>query len=105
MSFKTEAKTNPNQIFIGPAASAKAVIRLEQEDTDEPMLTFKGYGAADDTLNFSNDNGDGAVEGPKNFSTNAGWAYEGMVRVRIIDSNAVIAEADYWMPIYSRDTA
>jgi len=65
---------------------------------DEEFIRFDGTSAADQTKSISTVNGDGAVEGPKNFSASAGWAFEGMVRVNINGT-------DYWMPYYSADTS
>ena len=57
-----------------------------------------GTSAADQTKSISTVNGDGSVEGPKNYSSSAGWAFEGMVRVAINGT-------DRWMPYYSEDTS
>jgi hypothetical protein len=80
------------------AAGAIAVLRLDQGDDDVEFVDFVGTSAADQTKNISTVNGDGSVEGPKNFSASAGWAFEGMIRVAVNGT-------DYWMPYYSADTA
>jgi len=79
-------------------SGAKPVLYLDQADVDEEFIRFDGTSAADQTKSISTVNGDGAVEGPKNFSASAGWAFEGMVRVNINGT-------DYWMPYYSADTS
>jgi hypothetical protein len=80
------------------AAGAIPVLRLDQGDDDVEFVNFVGTSAADQTKNISTVNGDGSVEGPKNFSASAGWAFEGMIRVAVNGT-------DYWMPYYSADTA
>jgi hypothetical protein len=74
------------------------VLELDQDDDDSPFIEYNGTSAADQTKNISTVNGDGAVDGPKNFSATAGWTYEGMVR-------ASINGTDRWMPFYSEDTS
>jgi len=76
----------------------KATLTIVQADQDQPFIKYDGTSAADATKNVSTRNGDGTVEGPKNFLTTAGWAFVGMVRVNVEGT-------DYWMPYYSVDTA
>lgn len=83
-------------IFTGPSDNAKELVEFYQTDDNEPFVKYNGTTAADQTKSISTVNGDGAVEGPKNFSSSAGWAFEGMIRV---DINGT----DYWMPYYSAD--
>lgn len=92
--------TTPNTMLEinGAADLGKHLLELDQDDDDEPFVKFDGTSAADQTKSISTANGDGAVDGPKNFSASAGWTFEGMVRV---DINGT----DYWMPYYSADTA
>jgi hypothetical protein len=80
------------------SGQAHAVLELEQLDNDEPFIKFDGTSAADQTKSISTVNGDGSVEGPKNYSSSAGWQFEGMIR---IDVNGT----DYWVPYYSADTS
>ncbi len=82
----------------GGAAEGKHLLELDQDDDNEPFIKFDGTSAADQTKSISTVNGDGSVEGPKNFSASAGWAFAGMIRV---DVNGT----DYWMPYYSADTS
>ena len=79
-------------------SGAKPVLYLDQADVDEEFIRFDGTSAADQTNSISTVNGDGAVEGPKNFSASAGWAFEGMVRVNVNGT-------DCWVPYYSADTS
>jgi hypothetical protein len=117
--FRIEAIGVPNSLFVqgsdgylgfgtgtpaarleidGSVTEGQHLLELDQDDNDEPFIKFDGTSAADQTKNISTVNGDGAVEGPKNFSASAGWAFEGMIR---IDVNGT----DYWIPYYSADTS
>lgn len=90
---------NDASTYIGTTTTlAKQALEIDQNDDNEPFIKYSGTSAADQTKNISTVNGDGAVEGPKNFSASAGWQYEGMIRV---DVNGT----DYWMPYYSADTS
>ena len=77
---------------------AAPVLELDQDEDTSPFVEYDGTSAADQTKNISTVNGDGVVDGPKNFSASAGWAFEGMVRISINGT-------DRWMPFYSEDTA
>ena len=74
------------------------LLTLNQADVDKAFLDFDGDGSipADTTENISSVNGDGSVEGPKNYSSSAGWQFEGMVKVEVNG-------AEFWMPYYSID--
>jgi len=78
------------------AAGARPVLRLDQGDVDDSFIDFIGTSAADQTKSISTVNGDGSVEGPKNFSSSAGWQFEGMIRIEVNST-------DYWVPYYSAD--
>lgn len=86
------------KITQAAAAGAIEVLALQQDDIDKSFVNYLGTSAADQTRSISTVNGDGAVEGPKNFASSAGWAFQGMVRIEI---NSV----EYWMPYYSADTS
>lgn len=72
------------------------VLYLNQADDDKPFIRMDGTSAADQAHSISTVNGDGTVEGPKNYSSTAGWYYQGMIRVNMNNQ-------DYWMPFYSPD--
>ncbi len=95
--FKVRARGGVH-LVQNNAAGAVPVLELEQDDQDEPFIDFDGTSAADQTKSISTVNGDGVVEGPKNFSAGAGWAFEGMVRISINGT-------DRWIPFYSPDLA
>jgi len=80
------------------SAAAIPVLELDQDDVDDAFINFVGTSAADQTKSISTVNGDGSVEGPKNFSASAGWAFAGMVRCEI---NGTVG----WMPYYTADTS
>ena len=80
------------------ATGAEPVLKLDQGDDDQEFIDFIGTSAADQTKSISTVNGDGAVTGPKDYSSTAGWAFEGMVRVAINGT-------DRWIPYYSEDTS
>ena len=89
--------TPSTKVEIETAADeGDAALTIDQNDVDEPFINFEGTSAADQANNISTVNGDGTVEGPKNYSSTAGWAYEGMIRVNV-------GGTDYWMPYYSAD--
>jgi len=73
-------------------------LKIQQDDDDQAFIDFDGTSAADSSKNISTQNGDGSVEGPKNYSAANGWAFEGMVKVEVNG-------AARWMPYYSEDTA
>lgn len=82
-----------------PSSSAAVpVLELEQLDVDDAFVNFVGTSAADQTKSISTVNGDGSVEGPKNYSAAAGWAFAGMVRCEI---NGTVG----WIPYYTADVA
>jgi len=72
-------------------------VTIDQDDADKAFIDFQGTSSADAANNISTMNGDGSVEGPKNYSSSNGWQYEGMIQIEI---NGVA----YWMPYYSVDT-
>lgn len=72
------------------------MIDIVQNDADEPVIKFDASTTATQATTISTVNGDGTVEGPKNFNTSAGWQFEGMI---MIDVNGV----DMWIPYYSAD--
>lgn len=80
------------------AAGVVPVLELDQADQDESFINFVGTSAADQTKSISTINGDGAVTGPKNFSSSAGWEYVGMVKIDINGS-------PFWIPYYQPDIA
>lgn len=91
---------SPNGVVhIKQASSSGAIpcLELEQVDQDFKFIEFNGTSAADQTKNISTVNGDGSVEGPKNFSASAGWAFEGMIKIGVEGD-------DMWIPFYSADT-
>jgi hypothetical protein len=85
-----------NTTFQDTATSALPVLTLDQNDIDQAYIEYVGTSAADATRSLSTRNGDGVVDGPRNFSAAAGWSYVGMVRVEI---NGVTR----WMPFYQED--
>lgn len=84
---------------------AKPILRIKQIDLDQPLIQFEGYGATDTTKSFSTQNGDGSVEGPKNFSSTAGWSFIGMVRCSVVDGATVLTDGDVWLPLYTPDAS
>ena len=81
------------------ADSGKAAIKIEQDDADEPFITFVGTEAGDYSSSISTANGDGAVDGPqKSDGDPAGWEFEKMIFIKI---NA--EETGYWFPVYKED--
>jgi hypothetical protein len=78
------------------SCGAIPVLELDQDDEDETFINYVGTSAADQAHSISTVNGDGAVDGPKNYSSSAGWTFEGMVKIDINGS-------PYWMPYYSID--
>lgn len=98
-TFSANAILLSNVLELNSSSScATPTLTLDQDDVDEPFIDFDGTSAADQTKNISTVNGDGSVEGPKNFSSSAGWQFEGMVKVEVNGT-------DYWMPYYSADTS
>ena len=85
--------------------AAWPVLLLDQAADDEPFIKFIGDGAADTSKNISTQNGDGVVEGPKNYVAANGWTFTGMLRIEVQDESDVIADQDYWIPIYEPDTS
>ena len=77
---------------------AVAALTLDQNDADEPFIEFEGTTDTDASDNISTANGDGDVEGPKNYSSQAGWAFAGMIRIGVNGT-------DYWTPFYSVDSS
>lgn len=74
-----------------------AVTRLiSTVDTDLPFVHYEGSSAADVTANISTQNGDGAASGPQAYSSQAGWTFTGMVKIRVNGAEA-------WMPYYVND--
>jgi hypothetical protein len=71
---------------------------LKQDDTDKGFINFEGTTAADQTASLSTKNGDGSVDGPKNYSASAGWNYTGMIR-------CAINGTDGWIPYYVVDAS
>lgn len=80
------------------SSAAIPVVKLEQLDVDDAFVNFVGTSGADQTKSISTVNGDGSVEGPKNYSAAAGWAYAGMLRCEI---NGTVG----WIPYYTADLA
>jgi hypothetical protein len=80
------------------SSAAIPVVKLEQLDVDDVFVNFVGTSAADQTKSISTINGDGTVEGPKNFSAAAGWAFAGMLRHEVNGTEA-------WIPYYIKDLA
>lgn len=69
---------------------------VKQDDIDKCFINFEGATAADYSSPISTEQGDGAVEGPKIFSSTAGWLWIGMVRCSV---NGVKA----YIPYYEED--
>lgn len=84
--------------IITNASQGKEAMMIDQNDQDKAFIDFAGTSAADQTKNISTVNGDGSVEGPKNYSSSAGWQYEGMIKVEI-------SGTERWMPFYSADVS
>jgi len=84
---------------------AVAALTIDQNDDDQPFLKFEGVGAADQTKNFSNVNGDGAASGPLLYSSNPGWIFVGMVRHEMEDTANVMSDQDVWVPLYIPNTS
>ena len=78
------------------ATGAIAVLSLDQGDEDETFIDFTGTSAADQTKSISTANGDGAVDGPKIYSSQAGWNFVGMIKIDVNGSAA-------WIPYYTPD--
>jgi len=98
--FSSDDGETPSTLLEVETASDEgdAGLTVDQNDEDEPFVNFEGTSAVDQTKNISTINGDGTVEGPKNYSSSAGWAFEGMMRININGT-------DYWMPYYSADVS
>lgn len=89
-----------------------AAMTFKQNDIDKPgiyidhngtnatgeIIKIDGASAADDSRNISTMNGDGSVEGPKNYSTQNGWTFQGMVKINVNGT-------DSWFPYYTKDTS
>jgi len=84
---------------------AVAALTIDQNDDDQPFMKFEGVGAADQTKNFSNVNGDGAPSGPLLYSSNPGWIFVGMVRHEMEDTANVMSDQDVWVPLYIPNTS
>ncbi len=82
----------------GAADGVAWPLLLKQDDQDKGFVNYEGTSAADQTKSISTVNGDGDVEGPKNFSSSAGWAYAGMLR-------CAVNGTDGWIPYYTADTS
>lgn len=82
----------------GAAGSAKTVVTIEQGDDDETFIDFVGTSAADQTKSISTVNGDGAASVPLGYSSQAGWAFIGMIK---IDVNGTAG----WLPYYVPETS
>jgi hypothetical protein len=95
--FKVRASGSAEFTQNAPAA-ALPVMKLTQTDQDETFVDFVGTTAADQTKSISTVNGDGVVDGPKNFAAAAGWSFVGMIK---IDVNG----APFWIPYYQPDLA
>jgi hypothetical protein len=85
-------------VYQSSTSAAVPVLKLNQADTDDVFINYAGTSAADQTKSISTVNGDGDVEGPKNYSSSAGWAFKGMVKIEVNGTA-------YWMPYYSADTS
>lgn len=77
---------------------AVTVLGLDQGDADETFIDFTGTEAADQTKSLSLAQGDGAVDGPKLYSSQAGWQFIGMIKIDVNGS-------PFWLPYYSADLA
>jgi len=82
----------------GNASGVSFCVTLKQDDQDQMFLNYEGTSAADQTKSISTVNGDGTVEGPKNYSASAGWAFTGMVKCAVNGTAA-------WIPYYVADAS
>lgn len=73
------------------------VLFLEQNTSGVGFVNFDGTSAADQTGSISTVNGDGVVTGPKNYSSSAGWEYQGMIKI-------LVNGDECWIPYYAADT-
>jgi len=80
------------------AAAGEAALTLDQNDNDEPFFSVEGSVGNPATNNITARNGDGVVEGPKNYSSSQGWQFEGMFRIEVNGN-------DVWVPAYSVDNS
>lgn len=118
VDFRWEGDTNTHLLFVDASAEKVAIgessawgklnvkqssatgaypaLSLEQSDQDYAIIEYLGTSAADQTKTISTANGDGAVDGPKLYSTQAGWQFAGMIKIAVNGT-------DYWMPFYSPD--
>jgi len=96
--FSSDDGTTPSTLLEIETVSTEgdAGLTIDQNDDDEPFINYEGKSAADQANNISTVNGDGAVDGPKNYSSSAGWTFVGMVRINVNGT-------DYWTPYYSTD--
>lgn len=81
----------------GIADIGKAMLHIHQGDEDEPFFALDGSGAVTATLNLTDLDGVGAVEGPKVDA----WTFVGMYRIEIVDDNTVLTDGDYWAPLFT----
>lgn len=93
----TVAPDAPFEVETSTTEALQA-ITIDQNDEDVAFIDYQGTSAADASKNISTRNGDGSVEGPKNFSASAGWAFAGMIKIEVNGTA-------YWTPYYSVDTS
>lgn len=118
VDFRVEGDTNTHLLFVdasgdkvgintssfigklsvdqSSATGGIAVLSLDQGDEDDTFIDFTGTSAVDQTKSISTANGDGAVDGPKLYSTQAGWQFIGMIKIDVNGS-------PFWIPYYSPD--
>jgi hypothetical protein len=96
VGINTSSFTGKLSIDQSSATGAMAALSLDQGDEDETFIDFIGTSAADQTKSISTANGDGAVDGPKVYSSQAGWQFIGMIKIDVNGS-------PFWLPYYSPD--
>lgn len=75
-----------------------AVLDIIQNDTDKPAFDFTATEGAAYANTISTAQGDGAVDGPKKYSAQAGWEFAKMIWIEINDE-----ATGYWIPVYKED--
>jgi hypothetical protein len=81
----------------GISTTTGSVAKFETMDGDLPFINYCGDSETNNLGSISTANGDGAIDGPKLASSSPGWAFAGMVRIRVNG-------AEYWTPYYSADS-
>lgn len=76
-----------------PSTWGKETVKIEQLDEDKAFVHYAGTTATDASKNISTMNGDGNLNGPQSAVATPGWAFAGMTR-------DVVNNTDVWRPYY-----